>query len=500
MKHLWYPIVLLASTVSSADNVETLAERSQSQARAIVARAVDAMGGEQALHSIEAVRLQLDGEIWPRLQMPTAAPPFTPGTQQETVLVDLKNNRLALELRTTGAGFEGHNTLVLQGGEGKNYDHRARTVTPIPAAQSSQQQVVQYYRRLPHLLLQQALARETSLRYLGEDIFDGRKHNVVTFAMADAQQVALYVDDATALVSKYELVFTDPLLGEDVSEVVFGNYTRDGKFPMPQQWSWYQVGERMADFKMRAEINPKLAANDFAVTAKDYVTVEAVSQNFEPSIEKLSEGVFVMHNVAGQNQNTLAVEFKDYIIAVEAPGSSAGSDAVIARIKETIPGKPIKYLAMTHHHGDHIGGLRSYVAEGATIVTTPGNRALVEAMAKAPQLDRLAANPRQPEFLFIEKRKRLLTDGKQTLELINIGPHPHAWDMVIAYLPQQRVVFQGDMFFVPNNNAPQGPAQASTAAFARRLKEAKLEVEKIASVHGRTATMAELEAATRDAT
>jgi glyoxylase-like metal-dependent hydrolase (beta-lactamase superfamily II) len=207
-----------------------------------------------------------------------------------------------------------------------------------------------------------------------------------------------------------------------------------------------------------------------------------------------------MHNVAGQNQNTLAVEFKDYIIAVEAPGSSAGSDAVIARIKETIPGKPIKYLAMTHHHGDHIGGLRSYVAEGATIVTTPGNRALVEAMAKAPQLDRLAANPRQPEFLFIEKRKRLLTDGKQTLELINIGPHPHAWDMVIAYLPQQRVVFQGDMFFVPNNNAPQGPAQASTAAFARRLKEAKLEVEKIASVHGRTATMAELEAATRDAT
>jgi glyoxylase-like metal-dependent hydrolase (beta-lactamase superfamily II) len=452
------------------------------------------------LRSIEAVRLQLDGEIWPRLQMPTAAAPYTPGTQRESVLFDLKNNRLSLDLRTTGAGFEGHNTLVLQGGEGKNYDHRARTVTPIPAAQSSQQQFVQYYRRLPHLLLQQALARETSLRYLGEDVFDGRKHRVVTFSMADAQQVALYVDEATALVSKYELVFTDPLVGEDVSEIVFGEYARDGKYPMPRRWSWYQVGERMADFKMRAEINPQLAANDFDVLAKDYVTVEAVSQTFEPSVEKLGDGVFVVHNVAGQNQNTLAVEFKDFIVAVEAPGSSAGSDAVIARIKETIPGKPIRYLAMTHHHGDHIGGLRGYIAEGATIVTTPGNRALVDAMVAAPQLDRLARNPRQPEFLFIEKRKRVLTDGKQTLELINIGPHPHAWDMVIAYLPKHRVVFQGDMFFVPNNNAPQGPAQVSTVAFARRLKEAKLDVEKIASVHGRTATLAEFEAAMRDAT
>ena len=26
---------------------------------------------------------------------------------------------------------------------------------------------------------------------------------------------------------------------------------------------------------------------------------------------------------------------------------------------------------MTHHHGDHIGGMRSFIAEGATVITTP---------------------------------------------------------------------------------------------------------------------------------
>jgi hypothetical protein len=76
------------------NNPETLAERSQATARTVLDRAVAAIGGAEALRTIEVVRLQLQGENWPRLQMPTAAPPFAAGTQQETLLVDFKNNRL----------------------------------------------------------------------------------------------------------------------------------------------------------------------------------------------------------------------------------------------------------------------------------------------------------------------------------------------------------------------------------------------------------------------
>jgi hypothetical protein len=64
--------------------------------------------------------------------------------------------------------------------------------------------------------------------------------------------------------------------------------------------------------------------------------------------------------------------------------------------------------------------------------------------------------------------------------------------MVIAYLPKQRIVFQGDLFALPNNDAPLGPAQASTISFAQQLKAKGLEVERIASVHGRTATIEQL--------
>jgi hypothetical protein len=156
----------------------------------------------------------------------------------------------------------------------------------------------------------------------------------------------------------------------------------------------------------------------------------------------------------------MAVEFKDYIVVVEAPGSSEGAEQVIERIKQT-----------------------------------QANRSTVEAMAVAPQSDRLAKNPRAPQFAFLEKGRRVLSDGTQRLELIDIGPNPHAKEMVIAYLPKQRIVFQGDLFFMPVNDAPAGPPQATTVSFARKVGELKLQFDRIASVHGRTATKQEFEKA-----
>ncbi|MBC8118815.1 MAG: MBL fold metallo-hydrolase [Burkholderiaceae bacterium] len=488
-------LLLCSSLASAAENPDTLAERSQARARKVVDTAVTAIGGAEALRGIETLQLQLQGETWPRLQMPTPNPPFEPGSFQESLVLDLKDNRLYLEQRVGGAGFDAHNTVVIKSGEGTTYDHRARTATPIPGEQTSQQQFVQYYRRLPNLILRQALDGANSLRYLGEDQFNGRKHDVVTFVMPDTQQVALYVDARTGLISKYELVFTDPLRGQQASEIMFSDYATAGKLKVPQTWAWRFAGDIVAQYKVQAQFNSSDAVKVFETPHAGYSKVAAAPSTLKQSVEKLAEGVYVIHNVAAQNYNTMAVEFKDHIIAIEAPGSSDGADAVIKRIKETIPGKPIRYVVVTHHHGDHIGGLRSFIAEGATVITTQQNRQVVETMAKAPQKDTLARNPRKPQYLFIENGNRTMTDGEQTVELIDVGPNPHARELLIAYLPKQRVVFQGDLFFIPNNDAPVGPPQPSTLSFAQKLKEKGLVVERIASVHGRTATMAEFNAA-----
>ena len=66
------------------------------------------------------------------------------------------------------------------------------------------------------------------------------------------------------------------------------------------------------------------------------------------------------------------IEFKDFILAVEAPAAhpsveetpvetigntNALTEEFIAKIKQTIKNKPIKYVVMTHCHSDHMGGL-----------------------------------------------------------------------------------------------------------------------------------------------
>ena len=490
-------LILVASAVAaSAENAETLTERLQDKARAVLDRAVEANGGAEALRAVDVIRLKLSGQVFPRLQMTTPTPPFEGGPFDETLLADLKNNRMRLDQKAGGFGFEGDVTVTIADGTGNTYDNRAKTVTPIPADQATQQQFTQYQRRLPNLLLRQALDRANSLRYLGEDDFDGRRHDVLTFVMADTQQVALYIDSKTGLVSKYELIFVDSLEGVEASEIIFGDYQKVGKYQVPRRWTNRQLGEDQTRYTLQAEFNPPVTDDSFRYSPGGYTTVEPVPSNLEEKVDKLADGVFVIQNVAGQNQNTMAVEFADHVAAVEAPGSSDGADAVIKRIHELVPDKPIRYVAMTHHHGDHIGGMRSFIAEGATVITTAENRPVIQAMAASRQNDRLGREPRAPEFLLLENGRRVLEDKTRRLELIDIGPNPHARQMVIAWLPAEKVVFQGDMFFVPNNDAPFGPPQPATVSFAKKLRELKLPVGRIAAVHGDTATSEQFRQAT----
>jgi len=190
------------------------------------------------------------------------------------------------------------------------------------------------------------------------------------------------------------------------------------------------------------------------------------------------------------------VAFNDYILVIEAPEQifyGSNSIQALAKIKETVPGKPIKYLVLTHHHSDHAGGFREYVAEGSTLVTAPGNKSFLEQVAKleSSMLPKTAWSKRPMTIETVENKKRVFEDDKHRVELYDIGPNPHAKEMLVAYLPKQKILFQADMFNAnPNGSIP--IAQDITLSFSENLQKLGLAVEKIYGVHGRPATPDEL--------
>ena len=90
-------ILVAAATIAAAANTESRAELSQARARTVLDQAVEANGGAEALRAVEVVRLRLEGQTFPRLQMTTPAPPFEGGSFDETLLLDLENDRLRLD-------------------------------------------------------------------------------------------------------------------------------------------------------------------------------------------------------------------------------------------------------------------------------------------------------------------------------------------------------------------------------------------------------------------
>ena len=106
-------------------------------------------------------------------------------------------------------------------------------------------------------------------------------------------------------------------------------------------------------------------------------------------------------HITGGSHNTLVVEMKDHLVAFDAPIGNEMSRLTIAEAERRFPGKPFKYLVLTHHHMDHVNGARVFAAKGADLVFGPGDREMFAQQMQAPnrirndELVRRAA-PRRP--------------------------------------------------------------------------------------------------------
>ena len=196
--------------------------------------------------------------------------------------------------------------------------------------------------------------------------------------------------------------------------------------------------------------------------------------------EKLGDGLYRLTTGAG-SYDSLIVEFNDHLMMLEAGQSEARALAYVAEAKRLVPGKPIRFVMNTHPHSDHTGGLPALVAEGATIVTQANNAPFLEKALNTPRTllsDTLAKNPRKARIEALAT-KRVYSDGRRTVEMYHVTPVPHSNGLLIAYIPREKILFQGD-FSLP---APGQPANDHVRALVPILAKLNLDFDRYINVH-----------------
>lgn len=201
-------------------------------------------------------------------------------------------------------------------------------------------------------------------------------------------------------------------------------------------------------------------------------------QNYIVNAEPVAEDVWLL---AGNNgANSVLLEFSDHLTLFELPTNRAWSRAVIDKARTTVPGKPITQVIISHHHFDHTGGLREAIAEGITLVAHPGNMAWFRELGNRTVTtyhDNLSRNPRPVSTLPVEDYLQL-SDESLTVDLYHTISNGHMAHGLFAYIPEYKLMIQGDLFDLNWEVYFWGNTYDDNVAYRN------LDVERDAPIHG----------------
>jgi len=377
----------------------------------------------------------------------------------------------------------------------------------------------------PHGFLKAALAAKdaTAIRLpiVGPSDFGlsqgGRKVTIVSFTMGK-YRVNGTINDQN-LVELTDTWFPNPVYGDMDYEMRYTKYKNFDGVMFPTLLHVHQGDPRL---------NP--AHNYYEYTVTDVKVNVPVTQIPVPDIvraaaappvkvesRRLAEGVWLL---GGGTHNSVLVEFKDFVAIVEAPQNEARSLAVIEETNRLVPNKPIRYVVNTHHHFDHAGGLRTYLSQGTTVITHESNKPYYLDIMFYPaprelQPDRMALY--SPMYMISRRPAPIetvasfaggpgggaaqyaITDGEHILKVFHVqdmayeledpsyAQGNHSADMLMAYLPKEKILINADLYSPPQSAPPPTPTAGMRTLYQNMLKQ-KLDVAQHVPIHGRAGT------------
>jgi glyoxylase-like metal-dependent hydrolase (beta-lactamase superfamily II) len=423
---------------------------------------------------------------WPRFNLPTY-----------TALIDYENSAMREEYVRTqyedpprGGGnqpiFGERRQVNFVNGNQAWTENPDGSLAPAPITVADRQAQIWLS---PHGWVKAALAERPTMETRTED---GRELTLVSFTVHGVYKVNGYVNDQS-LLERVETWLPNPAFGDMLVEATYSDYKQFDGIQFPTRIQVRQAGHPTLDLTV-SEAQPNAPAD---ITVPEAIQQAATGMRVDS--QQVADGVWF---VAGGSHNSVAVEFSDYVAVVEAPLGEARSLAVIEEIVGLMPGKPIRFLVNTHQHFDHIGGLRTYLHIGATIITHAKNydfynRDVLNYTPRTLMPDMVSLWPptelTEGYNLETVRENYALTDGTRTMKIHYVQPLQHVEGMLMAYLPNEKILIEADLFDTHAGRAA-GPS-AATRSLVNQVRALKLDVQQVVPIHGRPAPWSDVLAA-----
>jgi glyoxylase-like metal-dependent hydrolase (beta-lactamase superfamily II) len=301
----------------------------------------------------------------------------------------------------------------------------------------------------PLAALRAALDSDTEVGRLGiED-----DSIVVELLLAGGETLWLGINQTSRLPAWVRWIEPSSALGEVTYTTWFTGYSPFDGVNLPSglttQIDWRDLVTEtfhVDSYQLDADLPPVRTSDDSA----------AVGEAGAPriAVTPVADGVWDLRIVLDvptfETNGAGIVEFGDHLLMFEAYGSEAYTLALIDAANDLVPGKQVTDLVVSHHHFDHSGGLRAAVASGLTIISKRENEAIFREMVSRPAPnfpDLLARNPQPLKFVPVDEHL-VLEDPTMRVDVYRVVGHLHMADAVFAYVPERRVLMQGDMFVI----------------------------------------------------
>lgn len=433
----------------------------------VIERAIAAHGGELLTTMTSVVtEWRLDDALIFQSRRP--ATPWERTRRWQGFAIEFDARRYADARYDGGSGYEWITGTVSDASGTLRLDYRNSTYRRI--ALNFDDAIADAMLLSPLVLLHWLTDHRQLAEYLGRRQFNDTALEVLKVSRSDGGTIEVAFDLDTGRIRNLESGYTDYDGSRVPLQFRYLDWRESNGLHYPARVEVRAHGDIarrafLAHIDIGSSIDNYLHLPDgFRATPNEAADIRAFRlEEMAPRVYFVGEGVMYQ----------LIVEFDEFLVALD--GSSGDVQRRIDAVRERIPDKPFRYVLASHHHDDHLHGLDEFVALGAKILAAPTHVDIVSDYVE----DQLG---RRPEVVPVND-DYVITDGERELRIIDIGPTLHSERILVAHLPEEKILFAADLYVLGGRREPVRPAMANGLALFEQISMRDLDVERIVDPH-----------------